>query len=76
MSFTVSEVHPIIYRIRCTQSFYLDGGSDPILKGEVFRKRLTDKDNNCFISDYPSQNPDQEFYFDNETLIKWFEMNS
>ena len=59
--------------IKCIKGIQLDGGSLPIMQGEVFK--LTDRDEMIFEAvDGASMNPGMEFQFTNEMLVNNFKL--
>jgi hypothetical protein len=59
--------------IKCIKGIQLDGGSLPIMQGEVFE--LTDRDEMIFEAvDGASMNPGMEFQFTNEMLVNNFKL--
>ncbi len=59
--------------IKCIKGFQLDGGSLPIMQGELFK--LTDRDEMIFESvDGASMDPGMEFQFTNELLANNFKL--
>jgi len=59
--------------VKCIKGIQLDGGSLPIMQGEVFE--LTDRDEMIFEAvDGASMNPGMEFQFTNEMLVNNFKL--
>ena len=63
-------------KIECIKGFRIDGGSFPIMKGEVFRlSKNSDEDEMIFIAlEGASFNPGMEIEFTNDQLCNNFQL--